>query len=174
LKSQGMAPRHKLLEIGCGTGRLARKASKYLHMRKYYGLDISEAAIANCRELSQTEGWADRDPTFWVGELPPGRSYDYIWAFSVAIHLPLDVWTEVLQRTARSMTPESKFFYSYVPEPKAWRSGVKQFRNTLQEYQQAAKNAGLSFSDVPNWMKVAGYEQGRWSGSQKVALSQLA
>ena len=47
-------------------------------------------------------------------------------------------------------------------------------RMTGHLYRRAAEAAGLTFKDVPNWIQAAGYTPGRWSGSQHVALSQLA
>jgi hypothetical protein len=80
----------------------------------------------------------------------------------------------VMRRAAAVMHADSLFYWAYVPEERSWRSGVKQFRHTLAEYNQAAAQAGLTFDDVPNWIQAAGYEPARWTGSQRVAVSRLA
>lgn len=172
LLSQGMKPSHRLLDIGCGTGRLARKVVPYLEPGNYNGLDIADAALRAAREVSVVEGWADRNPRFWMTfEGPP---VDFLWSFSVFIHLPQEIMESVMRRAAAVMHPDSRFYWAYVPEERSWRSGVKQFRHTLADYQRAAKQAGLTFDEVPNWIEKAGYTPARWTGSQRVALSRLA
>jgi SAM-dependent methyltransferase len=174
LLSQGLKPEHWLLDIGCGTGRLARKIVPHLEPGHYFGLDIAEAAVIAARELAIEEGWSDRQPTFWVGEIPAGLQMDLLWSFSVFIHLPQGLMESVMRRAAAVMHAGSRFFWAYVPEPRTWRSGVKQFRHTLADYQRAAVQAGLTFENVPNWIEQAGYTPARWTGSQRVALSRLA
>ena len=174
LIAMGLKPHHRLLDIGCGTGRLARKVVPYLEPGHYEGVDIAPAAIEAAIAVSKDEGWADQFPTWVVGEIPPGRPFDFLWSFSVFIHLPRDIMESVMRRAASVMHPGSLFFWAYVPEPKAWRSGVKQFRHTPVDYQRAAEQAGLTFEEVPNWINAAGYAPGRWSGSQRVAMSRLA
>lgn len=177
LLSQGLQPEHYLLDIGCGTGRLARKVVPYLEPGRYFGVDIAPAAISAARQLSLEEGWNDRGPVFWVGEIPPcppSPKMDVLWSFSVFIHLPKNIMESVMRRAAAVMHADSRFFWAYVPEERAWRSGVKQFRHTLDDYRQAAKAAGLTFEDVPNWIQQAGYTPARWTGSQRVAVSRLA
>lgn len=171
LISQGMKPHHSLLDIGCGTGRLARQVVPYLDPGHYLGIDIAPAAVRAAYELAATEGWGNREPGFLVGEELPGRTFDYLWAFSVFIHLPQDIMEAVMRRAAAVMNAGSRFYWAYVPEERSWRSGVKQFRHTLADYQRAAQQAGLTFEEVPNWIEAAGYAPGRWSGSQRVALS---
>lgn len=177
LVSQGLKSGHRLLDIGCGTGRLARKVAPILYPGGYHGVDIAEAAINAAKDLSVAEGWAANSPTFWLAEIPAAEvtgPFDYLWSFSVFIHLPQSIMEAVMRRAAAVMHAGSRFYWAYVPEPKTYRSGVKQFRHTLADYQRAAAQAGLTFEDVPDWIGKAGYELERWTGSQKVALSRLA
>jgi SAM-dependent methyltransferase len=158
LISQGLTPRNTLLEIGCGTGRLARKIAPYLGMTNYVGVDISEGAVRSANALSEEEGWAAKMPT--ISTLWPVRRVDYIWAFSVTIHLPQEILFELMHRASAVMHLASRFYFSYVPELRDHRTGLKQFRHTLSTYESAAKSAGLTFNRVTEW-----------TGEQKIALA---
>jgi len=173
LKSQGLLPPHDLLDVGCGTGRLARKAAPYLATGCYYGLDISLVAIAAAIELSKIEGWSTKDPHFLQGNLDGGLTFDFIWAFSVMIHIPQAAMEDVMRRVTTAMHADSKFFFSYVPNKAAARTGLKQFRKPLEDYQRAAAQAGLTFEEMPNWVQATIGEAPDWAGHQRVALARL-
>jgi SAM-dependent methyltransferase len=170
LISQGLKPHHRLLEIGCGTGRLARKVAPYLTTGNYWGIDIAPAAIASARQLAWDEGWSYRAPVF-RSEIPLGGGlpFDFMWSFAVFIHIPQDVMESTMRRAAAVMHEGSEFYWSYIPSPKTERAGVKTFRRTLADYQRAAERAGLTFADVPNWCG----KESRETGYQKLAVSRL-
>lgn len=177
LISQGLKPEHRLLDVGCGTGRLARKVAPYLDSGNYHGVDIATSALDAAQAVAVSEGWVEKSPTFYEKEIPNpewSAPFDFVWSFSVFIHLPQAIMEDVMRRTAAVMHRKSRFFWAYVPEPKTYRSGVKQFRHTIEDYQKAAKQAGLTFEDVPGWIEKAGYVQARWTGNQRIALSRLA
>jgi SAM-dependent methyltransferase len=98
LISRGLMPSHWFLEIGCGTGRLARKLVPWMESGTYWGVDISEAALSHARGIAVTEGWADKAPQFSTSI--PTFTFDCIWAFSVFIHLPADVMRDVFSECA--------------------------------------------------------------------------
>lgn len=147
LISQGLEQDDYLLEIGCGTGRLARKLVPWMVWATYWGVDISEGALAHCRSLAVKEGWSDKGAEF-VTKIPERFTFDYVWAFSVFIHLPADVMRQVFRECAAAMNPDGKFYFSYVPEIADTRTGLKQFRHTLATYRSACHDAGLSFKDI--------------------------
>jgi SAM-dependent methyltransferase len=168
LISQGLRQNHSLLDIGCGTGRLARKAAPYCH---YWGVDISGAAADIANELSRTEGWDKYRPTISCN-WPHGARFDFLWAFSVFIHLPQNIMEDTMKRAAEVMHAGSKFLFAYVPNEVSARTGLKQFRKTRENYVLAAKGAGLTFDELPDWVFATIGERPDWAGHQRVALAQ--
>lgn len=172
LRAIGLEPRHHLLEIGCGTGRLARHVVPYLDPGRYAGVDISLEAVRAAMFLSGAEGWSSRLPLFLHAAYPRGR-FNFAWAYSVFIHLPPDEITAVMREVAARLAPSGRFYWSFVPERVTLRTGLKQFRATRDVYAACAAAAGLTFDASPGWIELAGYEPSRWTGSQHVALSML-
>lgn len=161
LKSQGLLPSHFLLDVGCGTGRLARKVVPYLERAHYFGLDISTAAVGAAYDLAVQEGWMEKNPHFsCANEFTVEPGFDFAWAFSVFIHLPHSPCNELMHKVSSNLAPTGKFFFSYVPEKVETRTGLKQFRHTLEFYQGLCYDAGLTFSTAPGW-----------TGEQRIAVA---
>ena len=172
LIARGLKPEHRLLDIGCGTGRLARKIVPYLVEGGYFGLDISHEALRAATQLSYDEGWFDRSPRFFQGTLPSyAEPFHFAWAFSVFIHLPLEDVRGVMDRVARCLRLTGQFLFSYVPEDRSWRSGLKQFRHTINDYKSATGGAGLTFEDVPDWVMNTIGSHPKWAGNQRIACA---
>jgi SAM-dependent methyltransferase len=160
LKAQGLRPEHALLEVGCGTGRLARKAVPYLKPLKYVGVDLSRGALAAARELARDEGWDSRIPIFCDDIEKLTASFDFAWAFSVFIHVPTLLMRRTMREVSLRLAPGGRFFFSYVPEKRDERTGLKQFRHTEAGYAAAASWAGLSFERAEGW-----------TGEQRIAIA---
>ena len=172
LIGRGLLPRHCLLDIGCGTGRLARKITRYLVPWRYIGYDISVKAIRAAEHLSVSEGWEVFFPKFHLGDIcPDGVPVDFAWAFSVFIHLPLENVRDIMDRVAKRLRRNGQFLFSYVPEDRSWRSGLKQFRHTINDYKSATGGAGLTFEDVPDWVMNTIGSHPKWAGSQRIACA---
>jgi SAM-dependent methyltransferase len=170
LIAQGLKPHHRLLDLGCGTGRLARKIVPYLAYENYLGVDISKEAILYAWRLADDEGW-DNGDTRKVGELRRGprfgcwqnidgikEQFDFVWAFSVFIHLPRAEIEESICAVMSKLAPGGKFYFSYVPTnlPDNTRTGLKQFKHPLSLYEKLAANLNYSLVEVP------------WPGRQRI------
>lgn len=94
LRAEGLAPHHRLLDIGAGSLRLGCKAVPYLDPGHYWGTDLSGALmqrgytleLAHKDRLPPAQLIEDADFTF------PGipADIDYAIAFAVFTHLPAD------------------------------------------------------------------------------------
>lgn len=173
LLCRGLQPHHRLLEVGCGSGRLARKVVPYLEEWRYSGIDISVEAIAVAMSLSVIEGWHVKRPKLYAAEvasLPPMSPFDFVWAHSVFTHLPVPMIEDVMREVVRRLAPGGAFYWTYLPGDVTERYGLTQFRTSEADMRACAERAGLSFEPVPDWVRVAGHEPGRWSGEQLVAV----
>jgi SAM-dependent methyltransferase len=65
-----LQPHHRILDLGCGYGRLAVPLTTYLERGEYCGFDIDRRAIRWCqREISS------RYPNFWFAHVDVANSY---------------------------------------------------------------------------------------------------
>jgi len=162
LQSIGLLPWHRLLDLGCGTGRFARRIVPWLEPGKYTGVDISPAALTNCAELARTEGWHERRPTFLQGngtlEAVYGMEFNLIWAHSVFTHLPEDAIDRIFDDLHEFKW--DRFYFTYKHQPKPWRSGLKQFQYPFEFFEEIATKHGFKASP----------EETKWPGSQRTAF----
>ncbi|MGQ0533305.1 MAG: SAM-dependent methyltransferase [Caulobacteraceae bacterium] len=122
LVSRGLKPHHKLLDIGCGSGRLAIKAVPYLEPGNYYGQDISPALLDAARKELNAIGCGDRigPDTFLASEMfeAPGEAlFDYAIAQSVFTHLPIDLWGRCLDAIPKRLAPGAKLYATFFVAP---------------------------------------------------------
>ena len=130
LRAQGMAPQHMLLDVGCGSGRLAVLAVPYLEPGRYFGIDISPALLRAARDELAAAGCADRisATTFHAtadfrpsAEMP--AAFDFAIAQSVFTHLPLSHFTACLRSLRPRIAPGGLFFATFFTAP----AGAEQF-----------------------------------------------
>ena len=153
LRSKGLMPQHKLLDIGCGTLRGGRHMIRYLDAGKYYGMDISRKAIEHAKKLVQDEGLADKIPHLLVSENRALRfqefadqTFDFLLAQSVFTHLKSEHIEECFEHVAKIMHDSSVFYFT----SKATRRGRpshKNFRYPFSYFQSLADKYGLSLED---------------------------
>ena len=124
----GLRPEHRVLDIGCGIGRMAVPLTQYLDVEKgrYSGFDPVEGGIAWCRRFI-TPAY----PNFTFQRLdiahklynPQGkisgealklpyaeRQFDFVIMTSVVTHLPPDEVLVHLSEVARLLKPGGRLF----------------------------------------------------------------
>ncbi len=149
LIDHGLKPEHKMLDLGCGTGRLARKLVPYLDVGNYVGADISPLALAHAKSLSVTESWADRVPGFVQIDTADGTlnglkshgPFEFIWAHSVFTHLPPDAIEAIVASLHGVLA--GMFLFTYKRGDKPERTGLKQWRYPFKFFESIAKTYGF-------------------------------
>ncbi len=121
-----------VLDIGCGSGRIAQPLSQYLGPEgRYFGFDVTENRIAHCREIMKHPGFS-----FDLVDLhhpiynPEGtvsseeyvfpyddNAFDVVFAASIFSHLDLNVSKSYLREISRVLKPDGRAILSFFEIP---------------------------------------------------------
>lgn len=175
-RTAGLSPETRLLEVGCGPGRLAIGLwSRLGGVKDYLGLDVNPAFIEWCREHIQ-----GRRPEFRFEllnlrndrynpdgpEMGPGfsfpaadRSFDLIYLYSVFSHMVKDDVAVYLREFARVLSPGGIVFLTAFIEEDApemtvnpedyrvdWKGALHCVRYNREFFDKMVREAGLKVS----------------------------
>jgi SAM-dependent methyltransferase len=113
LQSHGLEPRHRLLDIGCGTLRGGIPIIDYLDRGLYYGIEVRPSVLAEGLKELCDAGLEDKCPTLIVGDIGaidiPAR-LDFVWAFSVLIHMTDEIVERTMAFVSRQLSSDGAFY----------------------------------------------------------------
>lgn len=169
LKARGLLPRHKLLDVGCGSLRGGIHFIRYLDAGNYHGIDINPAALeAGEWEIEQTS-LAGKAPNllansdFEVGRF--GESFDFALAQSLFTHLDLNHIIRCLVEVEKVIEEDGVFFATFFEAPSnahledmnhdpggvTTHYDADPFHYSASEMEWAASLAGLSVEYIGDW-----------------------
>ena len=120
LKRYGLSPDHRVIDVGCGSGRLALPLSSYLR-GSYSGFDIVDDLVAYARKAVQRPDW--RFATVDHIEIPePDGCADMVCFFSVLTHLLHEQSYWYLEEARRVVKPGGTIVVSFLEfaDPEHW------------------------------------------------------
>lgn len=169
LVKQGLEPRHRLVDVGCGALRAGLFLIPYLEPGRYHGLDINASLIAAGRRELEAAGLRERyvhlmvDDGFRVDRF--GERFDFALAQSVFTHLPMNLILVCLARVAGVLAPGGRFFTTFfrAPAPVHLETLIHQpggtqtqyhrdiFHYAAEEMEWMGRMAGLDCEVVGEW-----------------------
>jgi len=122
-----LLPNHKILDVGCGTGRIAKVLEDFLDDGKYDGFDINEHFVEYCKSTINDKRFnfcfcdvqnGEYNPS---GNIDPEKfkfpyddlSFDRVCAIGVFNHLELPWATQYIREITRVLKPKGIFFGTF-------------------------------------------------------------
>jgi SAM-dependent methyltransferase len=112
LVSQGLAPDDFLVDVGCGSGRLAVQLVDYLTGR-YLGTDVVPELLEHARGLVVRDDWRFEEVRDLVIPAEDGEA-DMVCLFSVVTHLRHEESYRYLEEARRVLRPGGKVVFSFL------------------------------------------------------------
>lgn len=113
LKTHGLKPNHKLLDLGCGTLRGGIPIIDYLFKENYWGVDVRPKVLKEAKVELCESGLEHKTPILMtVDEMTASSitNFDFIWAFSVLIHMNDKILTNTFQFISKNLKKSGVFF----------------------------------------------------------------
>jgi SAM-dependent methyltransferase len=157
LVANGLLPRHRMLDIGCGNLRAGRRFISYLEPGNYWGIDISPDSIAGAQEVVRDEGLAGKQPHLRVVsdltfDFADDESFDVVHANSVFSHSPMPVVDECFAHIGRVLTPAGFFDFTFNRTDGRERSTLgEDFYYRPETLIDAAQRHGLKAEFLDDW-----------------------
>ncbi len=133
----------KVLDYGCGYGRISRLMMKYVDLEDMYGADPWQESITLVHEAGFGENFMLTDEV--PSELPyEENTFDLIWAFSVFTHLSPIVAEKSLETLSKYLSKDGVLVITLRPfEYWDMRSDINS--KTLRKLRESQQDAGISF-----------------------------
>ena len=112
LRSLGLADGHLVVDVGCGSGRLACQLAPFPGL-DYIGCDVVPALVDYATRLSQRPDWRFA-VTDGIGIPCPDAAADYLCFFSVFTHLLHESTFKYFQESARCLKPGGQLVFSFI------------------------------------------------------------
>jgi SAM-dependent methyltransferase len=118
LKSHGLTPQDRMLEIGCGNLRAGWRFIDYLDAGHYYGIDISPDILLGAQHTLADRGIQEKLPHLTLVNdltlpfLPEGY-FTVVHAHSVFSHSPLEVIEQCFEHIGRIMHTDGHFDFTF-------------------------------------------------------------
>lgn len=140
--SHVLTPQSRLLDFGCGWGRMTRFFLKDIAAQSLYGIDIDPSMIQVCQQLfpaGQFEVNAPQTPTRF-----PDDYFDVICAYSVFSHLAEPVHLQWIKEFARILKPGGLLVAN--TRPRSWIAvcdSLRQQADLPSDYHRGLANSFL-------------------------------
>lgn len=169
LKSKGLKPEHKLLDIGCGCLRGGINFIDYLNSDNYYGTDINDSLIRAGRIEIEEAALLHKNANLLVDDNFDFNTFnsrfDYMIAFSLFTHLHMNLIIKCLKSAYNNLNINGSLYATFfisehdvqeepIPHtPKRIKTNfdMDPFHYSLNEIQMMANHIGFISNLEPDF-----------------------
>jgi len=155
LKRMGLERTQVLLDLGCGTLCGGLPLIEFLERGHYFGVDVRADVLDEARAELREAGLEHKAPVLLhatdLGSLELGRSVDWIWAFSVLLHMEDSVLERAFELVGRHLAQDGCFYANVRTEGGAAGERWQEFpvvTRALEPYREIGARHGLVLRDL--------------------------
>jgi cyclopropane fatty-acyl-phospholipid synthase-like methyltransferase len=157
LKQVGLQPHHYLLDIGCGTLRGGVPMIAYLEKGHYFGIESRADVLEEGKQELAQSHLEHKEPILVaasdVSHVNLRQHFDYIWAFSVLIHMTDKILGDCLNLIQSHLAYDGYFYANAKIGPRVDGTWGKfpEFplvTRSLEFYQEISERNGLHLTDM--------------------------
>jgi SAM-dependent methyltransferase len=158
LDRHGLRDGHYLIDVGCGSGQLSRRAARLPALR-YLGLDVVPELLAHAKETSGRPDFRFQHVDGLYIPEADDRA-DFVCFFSVVTHLLYEESLVYLAQARRVLKPGGLLLFSFldVADPYARKLLLNMVRHVQDKTPIPHLNSFMSRADVPLWARMLGME----------------
>jgi ubiquinone/menaquinone biosynthesis C-methylase UbiE len=179
LKREGLKPADTLVDLGCGSGRLAAPAIPSLAGGHYVGIDISRAMLDAARKRIEETVPEPPCRVSWIHQTTPvfaleTDSVDMVCAFSVINHMEHEDAFLYFKEALRILRPGGRFVFSCLPinTERAREVFFKLASMDMQTRHRKVRHVVTSKELITDIVRLAGWTPVRWyDGDEEIQLS---
>ncbi len=178
MKTEGLRPGHKVLDFGCGYGRMAVPLLRYLEPGNYVGVDLAAERVRQAREYIVHEGLEDTRPAFHVAAMDndmsylPAGAFDFLWVHSVFSHMPLDDVRACLTGLRALMKPDGVLIANYGFADKIEVKNISAFWVPEETMRETVAQCGLTYGETGDyWSKEIAPERESYERMMRLTLA---
>ncbi len=156
LRHAGLADGMALIDLGCGSGRLAQALGRSMRLGSYLGIDVVQALLDYARTQAPPEYRFLRSVA--LGIPAPDASADMVCAFSVFTHLLHEETYLYLEDIRRVLKPGGRLVFSFLEfaAPQHWTV----FEGTVERRRAGTVphlNSFVERGAIAAWARHLGY-----------------
>ena len=155
LKRMGLERTQVLLDLGCGTLRGGLPLIEFLERGHYIGVDVRADVLDEARAELREAGLEHKSPVLLhateLGTLELSRPVDWIWAFSVLIHMQDAVLEQAFELVGRHLAQDGCFYANVRTEGGTEGERWQEFpvlTRSLGFYREMGAHRGLVLRDL--------------------------
>lgn len=154
LKKMNLTPEHYLCDIGCGSLRGGIPLISYLQDSHYYGIEVRKEALNEAQKELREECLENKKPILVhcedISHLIINQKFDYIWAFSVLIHMSDNILDHTLDFVNKHLSKDGAFYANVNIGTRSngnWQ-GFPVIWRTFDFYEKKCFRRGLIITDI--------------------------